>query len=187
MGCALKILKSNQEEQKQTLEKRFLILGLDGAGKTSILNRLAKKEFEMTVPTVGLNVESITYRNFVIALWDLGGAATMLWKHYYQNTDAIIFVVDSTDRQRIDLARDELINVLADPDLAESPLLVFANKQDKENAMNAEDLNIGIEFDKLAKKHKFLEPCSAVKNEGIFTGLDKIIDVLSRTTPQPAK
>ncbi len=184
MGCALKALKSGQGDSKSSLEKRFLILGLDNAGKTSILNRLAKKDQQTTVPTVGLNVEQITYRNFTVALWDLGGAATMLWKHYYQNTDAVIFVVDSSDRARVETVREELINVLSDPDLAEAPLLVYANKQDKEGAMGVEDLSIAIEFDKLAKKHKFLEGCSAVKNEGILQGLDKIIEVLLRTTPK---
>ena len=184
MGCALKMLKSNSEDAKPQLEKRFLILGLDNAGKTSILNQLAKKGAEQTAPTVGLNVEQIVYKNFALALWDLGGAATILWKHYYQNTDGVIFVVDSSDRERMDTAREELINVLADPDLAECPLLVYANKQDREGAMTVEDLSIEIEFDKLARKYKFLEGCSAMKNEGIWQGVDKVIEVLLKTTPK---
>ena len=185
MGCDIKMFRKGESgDQKTQLEKRFLILGLDGAGKTSILNRLANRDFVATVPTVGLNVEQIVYKNMSIAFWDLGGAATLLWKHYYQNTDAIIFVIDSTDRERIDSAREEMLNMLKDADLTNCPLLVYANKQDKEGAINIDELSISLEFDKFNKKHKFLEPCSALKNEGIWTALDKIIEILVKTTPK---
>ncbi len=183
MGCALEALRGKETDKTQ-MEKRFLILGLDGAGKTSILNRLAKRDFVTTIPTVGLNVEQVVYRNMSIALWDLGGAATLMWKHYYQNTDAVIFVVDSTDRVRMDSVRDELSGALKDADLAQCPLLVYANKQDREHAMKVEEVSRGIEFDKLARGHKFIESCSAMKNEGIWQGLDKVIDVLVKTTPK---
>ena len=183
MGCALKALNNGSEEEKTQIEKRFLILGLDGAGKTSILNRLTKKDFTEPEPTVGLNVEQIVHRNYAVTFWDLGGAATLLWKHYYHSTDAVIFVVDSTDRDRIDTAREELINAISDTDLTECPLLVYGNKQDKEGAMSIDDLTMTLEFDKLRSKNKFLEPCSAAKNEGIFEGLEKIVDVLIKKSP----
>ncbi len=185
MGCALDALRKKEAgDQKSQMEKRFLILGLDGAGKTAILNRLSKRDFITTIPTVGLNVEQIVYRNMSIALWDLGGAATLMWKHYYQNTDAVIFVVDSTDRARMDNVREELLGLLKDADLTNCPLLVYANKQDRDQAMSVDEMSICLEFDKLSKKHKFLEGCSAMKNEGIWQGLDKVIEVLIRTTPK---
>ena len=183
MGCALKMLNKNSEEQKTQIEKRFLILGLDGAGKTSILNRLVKKDTIETEPTIGLNIEQITHKNYLVTFWDLGGAAAVLWKHYYNSTDAIIFVVDSTDRDRIDLAREELVGAASDPELAECPLLVLGNKKDKEGAMALDDLNIMLEFDKIPTKQKFLELCSAKENQGIFEGLEKVVDVLIKKSP----
>ena len=185
MGCAINFFrKVESTEQKTQLEKRFLILGLDGAGKTSILNRLASRDFSETIPTVGLNAEQIVYQNTSFAFWDVGGAATNLWKHYYQNTDAVIFVIDGTDRERMDLVKEELAGVLKDADLTECPLLIYANKQDKEGAISMDELSKILEFDKTEKKSKFLVPCSALKNEGLLPGLDKIVEVINRTTPK---
>ncbi len=78
-------------------DKKILFLGLDRAGKTSLLYKLKDDNFAETVPTVGLNVEQIKYRNMQLTLWDVGGSARKLWKHYYDKVDGIIFVVDSTD------------------------------------------------------------------------------------------
>eukprot|EP00826_Nyctotherus_ovalis_P014967 TRINITY_DN14219_c0_g1_i10.p1 TRINITY_DN14219_c0_g1~~TRINITY_DN14219_c0_g1_i10.p1 ORF type:complete len:128 (+),score=37.01 TRINITY_DN14219_c0_g1_i10:252-635(+) len=125
----------------------------------------------------------MVFKNYQVTFWDLGGAATILWKHYYHNTDAIIFVVDSTDRERIDIAREELVNAAADEELTECPLLVFGNKQDKDGAMSMDDLNMMLEFDKVPSKHKFLELCSALNNKGIEEGLEKIVDVLIKKSP----
>ncbi len=184
MGCALKILNRGEGGQKQMIEKRCLILGLDNAGKTSILYRLSKKQWTTTEPTVGLNTEEVVYRDLSLSLWDLGGAAAVLWKHYYQGVDGLIFVVDSTDRARIQQAREELWKIVSEPDLEACPLLVFANKQDKEGAMNEAELSLAIEFDKYGKKHKFLQPCSALQDEGIWPGIDKLVDILIRVTPK---
>ena len=183
MGCALKVLGAGPDSQRTQIEKRFIIIGLDGAGKTSILRRLTKKDSIDTEPTVGLSVEQIVHQNCVLTFWDLAGAATFLWKHYYHNTNAIVFVVDSTDHDRIDLAKDELANAVLDSDLSGCPLLVYGNKQDKEGAMNAEELAEVLEFDKLPSTHKFLVLCSAATSEGIFEGLEKIAEVLIKLTP----
>eukprot|EP00826_Nyctotherus_ovalis_P012741 TRINITY_DN13394_c0_g1_i3.p1 TRINITY_DN13394_c0_g1~~TRINITY_DN13394_c0_g1_i3.p1 ORF type:complete len:185 (-),score=37.22 TRINITY_DN13394_c0_g1_i3:54-608(-) len=182
MGCALKALGSGDNQRTQ-IEKRFLIIGLDGAGKTSILRRLTKKDSIDTEPTVGLSVEQIVHRNCVLTFWDLAGAATFLWKHYYHNTDAIVFVVDSTDLERIDMVKEELVNAVMDSDLTECPLLVYGNKQDKEGAMGLDELSAALEFDKVPCKHKFIALCSAATNEGIFEGLEKVAEVLIKITP----
>jgi GTPase SAR1 family protein len=79
---------------------RILILGLDGAGKTTILYRLQAGEVVTTIPTIGFNVETVTYKNLKFQVWDLGGQTSIrpYWRCYYTNTDAIIYVVDSADR-----------------------------------------------------------------------------------------
>jgi ADP-ribosylation factor 1/2 len=110
---------------------RILMVGLDGAGKTSILYKLKMGESVATLPTVGFNVESIEHKNVHFTVWDVGGQDKLrpLWRHYYSTTDAIIFVVDSNDRSRVSEARNQLHKMLDDPDLDDAILLVFSNKR----------------------------------------------------------
>jgi len=110
---------------------RILMVGLDAAGKTTILYKLKLGEVVTTIPTIGFNVETVDYKNISFTVWDVGGQDKIrpLWRHYYQNTQGLIFVVDSNDRDRIDAARDELHRMLGEDELREAVLLVFANKQ----------------------------------------------------------
>jgi len=78
------------------IDKKVLLLGLDNAGKTSLLMNMKEEQFTNTIPTIGLNVEQIKFRSYILTMWDVGGQATKLWKHYFEHIDAIIFVVDST-------------------------------------------------------------------------------------------
>ncbi|XP_066329199.1 ADP-ribosylation factor 1-like isoform X2 [Miscanthus floridulus] len=115
-----------------TREMRVVMLGLDAAGKTTILYRLHMGEVLSTVPTVGFNVEKVQYKNVVFTVWDVGGQEKLrsLWKMYLSNSDALIYVVDSLDRERIRDARQEFQTIIKDPLMANSIILVFANKQD---------------------------------------------------------
>merc|ERR1712048_548641 len=92
-----------------------------------------------TIPTIGFNVETVEYKLISFTVWDLGGRDKMraLWRHYYQGTNALIFVVDSNDRDRIEDAREELTKFLNEDEMSDVVLLVFANKQDLPNAMTA--------------------------------------------------
>eukprot|EP01084_Bolivina_argentea_P048987 90161_1 len=125
--------------------KRIIILGLDEPGKTSILYKLKLGEIVTTIPTIGFNVETVEYKNISFTMWDVGGKDKIrpLWRHYYQDTQGIIFVVDSKDRERIDdssgadnSAKEELHRMLAEDEISDAVLLVFANKQDLPNAMS---------------------------------------------------
>merc|ERR1712134_254603 len=118
-------------------ELRILILGLDGAGKTTILYRLQVGEVVTTIPTIGFNVETVTYKNLKFQVWDLGGQTSIrpYWRCYFSNTDAIIYVVDSCDRDRMGISKQELVSMLEEEELRNSILLVFANKQDMEQAL----------------------------------------------------
>ena len=97
-----------------TREMRILILGLDGAGKTTILYRLQVGEVVTTIPTIGFNVEQVQYKNLSFQVWDLGGQTSIrpYWRCYYTNTDAVIYVVDSADHDRIGVSKDELFYML---------------------------------------------------------------------------
>lgn len=84
---------------------------------------------------MGFNVETVTYKNVKFNVWDVGGQDKIrpLWRHYYTGTQALIFVVDSQDRERIDEAKQELHRILNDREMKDALLLVFANKQDLPN------------------------------------------------------
>ena len=141
MGCNLSQLKKmkNAASEEQS-NKKVLFLGLDNAGKSTLLFQLKDKAFRDTVPTVGLNVEQISYRGLSLTMWDVSGQATRLWKHYFDKINAIIFVVDASDRERIQKGQEELHRVISDEELAGAPVLVFANKQDVPGAMTEEEM-----------------------------------------------
>ena len=123
-------------------EMRILMVGLDAAGKTTILYKLKLGEVVTTIPTIGFNVETVEYKNISFTVWDVGGQdkIRLLWRHYYQNTQGIIFVVDSNDRDRVDDAKEELHRMLGEDELKDAILLVMANKQDLPGAMTTPDL-----------------------------------------------
>ncbi|KAL3378373.1 hypothetical protein AABB24_004341 [Solanum stoloniferum] len=123
-------------------EMRILMVGLDAAGKTTILFKLKLGEIVTTIPTIGFNVETVEYKNSSFTVWDVGGQDKIrpLWRHYFQNTQGLIFVVDNNDRDRISEARDELHRMLNEEELRGATILVFANKQDLPNAMNVADI-----------------------------------------------
>merc|ERR1712076_326698 len=93
-----------------TREMRILMVGLDAAGKTTILYKLKLGEVVNTIPTIGFNVETVEYKNISFNVWDVGGQdkIRLLWRHYYTNTQGLIYVVDSNDRDRIEENREEL-------------------------------------------------------------------------------
>merc|ERR550514_2541999 len=125
-------------------EVRILILGLDNAGKTTILYRLQVDEpIGQTVPTIGFNVETLAYKNIKFQVWDLGGQTSIrpYWRCYYPNTDAIIFVVDSCDGERLGIAKQELLAMLEEEELKDAILLVLANKQDQKGALGAKEIS----------------------------------------------
>jgi len=127
MGSSLKKFSSYFSKQD---EIRILIFGLDAAGKTTILYVAKLGEVVTTIPTIGFNVETVTYRNLTMTAWDVGGRDKIrpLWRHYYANTSAIIFVVDSNDRERIGDAGEQLHQMANEEELKNLPILIFANK-----------------------------------------------------------
>ena len=135
-------------------QMRILMVGLDAAGKTTILYKLKLGEIVTTIPTIGFNVETVEYKNICFTVWDVGGQDKIrpLWRHYFQNTQGLIFVVDSNDRERIIEAEKELHNMLQEEELREAVVLVFANKQDLPNAMNAAELTEKLRLNSLRNR-----------------------------------
>ncbi len=122
----------------------------------------------------GFNVETVEYKNISFTVWDVGGQDKIrpLWRHYFQNTQGLIFVVDSNDRDRISEARDELHRMLNEDELRDAVLLVFANKQDLPNAMTAAEITDKLGLHSLRQRHWFIQSTCATSGEGLYEGLD---------------
>eukprot|EP00475_Leptophrys_vorax_P016868 TRINITY_DN2336_c0_g1_i1.p1 TRINITY_DN2336_c0_g1~~TRINITY_DN2336_c0_g1_i1.p1 ORF type:complete len:182 (+),score=41.85 TRINITY_DN2336_c0_g1_i1:77-622(+) len=180
MGMLLSSLFSSLWGSK---EVRILILGLDAAGKTTILYRLHSPEAVVhTVPTIGFNVETLNYKNIKFQVWDLGGQTNIrpYWRCYFPNTNGIIFVVDSTDVERLETAKKELFSLLEEEELKESSLLVFANKQDLPGALSEAEISEAMGLSSIKDHSWFLCKTSATKGEGLYEGLDWLAEQLSQ-------
>merc|ERR1719456_494880 len=148
-------------------EMRILMVGLDAAGKTTILYKLKLGEVVTTIPTIGFNVETVEHKNISFNVWDVGGQDKIrkLWRYYYQNTQGLIFVIDSNDRDRIEDAREELTNMLNEDEMRDAVLLVFANKQDLPGAMDAAEVAEKLGLHNLRNRQWFIQSACATKCE----------------------
>ncbi|XP_061695269.1 ADP-ribosylation factor 1-like 2 [Syngnathoides biaculeatus] len=155
-------------------EMRILMVGLDAAGKTTILYKLKLGEVVTTIPTIGFNVETVEYKNISFTVWDVGGQDKIrpLWRHYFQNTQGLIFVVDSNDRERCTEAREELMRMLAEDELRGALLLVLANKQDLPNAMTAAEITDKLGLHSLRDRQWYIQATCATHGEGLYEGLE---------------
>jgi small GTP-binding protein len=154
-------------------EARIVMVGLDAAGKTTVLYKLKLNDVVATIPTIGFNVERLEYKNLKMTIWDIGGQDRLrpLWRHYYENTNGIIFVVDSCDHARMKLAKAEIGKMMEEPALAEARLVVFANKQDMPNAMTGSEVMEALELKRL-RQEWYVQPTSAQSGKGLYEGLD---------------
>ncbi len=158
------------------------MVGLDAAGKTTILYKLKLGEVVTTIPTIGFNVEQVDYKNISFTVWDVGGQDKIrpLWRHYYQNTEGLIFVVDSNDKDRIDAAREELQKMLQEDELKDSVVLVFANKQDLPNAMSAPEVTEKLGLHNLRMRKWYIQAACATTGDGLYEGLEWLKDTLNK-------
>jgi Arf/Sar family protein len=168
------------------------MLGLDAAGKTTILYKLHIGEVLSTVPTIGavwqpsarpaltpslragFNVEKVQYKNVQFTVWDVGGQEKLrpLWKHYFADTDALIYVVDCLDRDRIEQAAREFQDIANDPLMRNAAILMFANKQDLEGALGPRELPPLMGLDKMRSRKWHVQGTVATRGEGLYEGLD---------------
>merc|ERR1712086_349324 len=160
---------------------RILMVGLDAAGKTTILYKLKLGEVVTTIPTIGFNVETVEYKNISFTVWDVGGQDKIrpLWRHYYQGTQGLIFVVDSNDRDRAEDAREELMKMLNEDEMRDALVLVFANKQDLPNAMAAAEVTEKLGLHNMRNRQWFIQSACATTGDGLYEGLDWMSRTLS--------
>ena len=157
------------------IEMRVVTLGLDGAGKTAILFKLKQNEFVPTIPTIGFNVETLEFKNVKVTLWDVGGQDKLrpLWKHYYLNTQAVIFVLDASRRDRLGEAQAELVRLLGEKELKDAALLILANKQDQPGCVSIEEITDQFCLYKMCCGRSWhIQACDAVRGAGLQAGLD---------------
>jgi ADP-ribosylation factor protein 1 len=167
---------------------RILLIGLDNAGKTTVLYRLKLGETLTTIPTIGFNVETVEYKNISFTMFDVGGQDRIraLWKHYYYNTDAIIFVIDSSDHDRLthkentDTVEHELALLLSADELKNTIFLFLANKQDRVNALKITDIVNRLKLYNLKNRQWFVQGTNALNGDGIYEGLDWMTKTLEK-------
>ncbi|KAL8590570.1 hypothetical protein ACOMHN_011006 [Nucella lapillus] len=151
MGLLLSRLMSLFDEFRND-PARILMVGLDAAGKTTILYKVKLNEVVSTIPTIGFNVETVTpVKGLTFTVWDVGGQDKIrpLWRHYYENSQGVLYVVDSADRERMMESREELHNVLNSDEMRGVPVVVLANKQDLPGAASVSEVTDRLELSKL--------------------------------------
>ncbi|KAJ3376127.1 ADP-ribosylation factor protein 3 [Allomyces arbusculus] len=155
-------------------EVRLLLLGLDHAGKTTLLKRVNGEDYTDVTPTTGFNVKAVQANGVKLHVWDIGGQAAIrpYWRNYFENTDVLIFVVDATDKDRLDEAGVEFNQLLAEPKLAKVPVLVFANKQDVPEALPADAVATALGLNTLRDRAWQIQACSAVAGTGVQEGME---------------
>jgi len=161
-------------------EARILMLGLDAAGKTTIVYKLKLGEVLNSIPTIGFNVETVVFKNIKFNVWDVGGQdkIRVLWRHYYPGTQGLIYVVDSSDRNRIGLAKQELHKMLEEEDLRDAVLLVFANKQDL-GVMAVSEVIEKLDLQSIKGRPWFCQGCSAFTGAGLYEGFNWLTKKIS--------
>eukprot|EP00397_Hematodinium_sp_SG-2012_P046150 GEMP01052044.1.p1 GENE.GEMP01052044.1~~GEMP01052044.1.p1 ORF type:complete len:187 (+),score=27.60 GEMP01052044.1:50-610(+) len=168
-------------------DARILMVGLDAAGKTTISYYLRLGECFTTIPTIiptiRFGVETVEYKNIRMTVWDVGGQDKIraLWRHYFDNTNAVIFVVDSGDRDRIEEAAEEMMKVIQDAGMTVGvPLLVLANKQDLPQAMSVSEIEKNLHLGSLRENQWYVQATCATTGEGVYEGMNWLCDVLDK-------
>lgn len=160
---------------------KILMFGLDAAGKTTIINKLKLAEYMKTVNNNDFyHAKCIDYKNLRITIWDLREERMFrrLFKVYYHRTDSIIFILDSCDENRLDIAIEGLHETLEDEELKDIPLLIFANKQDIRTISHDVMIN-KLETDKF-KGAWHLQGTCAITGEGLYEGLEWLSQELKK-------
>jgi|EP00002_Diphylleia_rotans_P009908 ADP-ribosylation factor-like protein 3 len=174
----LSLLRSMRKSDR---EVRILLLGLDNAGKTTILKTLSEEDITHIMPTQGFNIKSLVRDNFKLNVWDIGGQKTIrpYWRNYFDQTDALVFVIDSADKARLEESGIELNLLLEEEKMAGVPVLIFANKQDLINAATAEEITTSLSLHSIRGRPWQIQACSAKKNEGLSEGMEWIMNIIN--------
>lgn len=177
----------------------FFMHGEWGAGKTTILHKLKLGEVVTTAPTLGQwKVETVEHKDIKFTSWDPEGsdAVRPLWGHFYQNVHALIFVIDSSDRDVVDEAHDTLHRLLMEfgrksfcdrnrcPQLLTAPVLIFANKQDLPGAMSTSFITERLGLHSIRKRKWSIQACCATTGDGLYDGLEWVVAAIGHNRSQ---
>ncbi|RXW24240.1 hypothetical protein EST38_g1623 [Candolleomyces aberdarensis] len=171
----LSIIRKNRQKER---EMRILFLGLDNAGKTTILKKLNNEDISGISPTLGFNIKTFVHGKYTLNIWDVGGQRTLrpYWRNYFEQTDALVWVVDSSDRMRMQDCKEELHSLLTEDRLAGASLMIFANKQDLPGSMTEAQIQEVLDLPSIKSHHWTIWPCSAVTGENLVSGLDWVVN-----------
>ncbi|CAI9092191.1 OLC1v1027376C1 [Oldenlandia corymbosa var. corymbosa] len=171
-------------------EFHVLILGIDKAGKTTLLEKLKSQYSNLEglppdriVPTVGLNIGRIEVSNTKLVFWDLGGQPGLrsIWEKYYEEAHAVVYVVDAACPSRFEDSKSALEKVLRHEDLQGAPLLILANKQDLAQAVTAEEVGRYLDLKKLDERVYTFQAVSGYDGTGIKESVDWLVDSMERS------
>mmetsp|Transcript_8340 Transcript_8340/g.26560 ORF Transcript_8340/g.26560 Transcript_8340/m.26560 type:complete len:184 (-) Transcript_8340:247-798(-) len=170
----LSILKKMKKDEK---EARILMLGLDNAGKTTILKKMSEEDISHIMPTQGFNIKSLVQDGFKLNVWDIGGQKTIrpYWSNYFESSDALVYVIDSSDKRRLEESGSELRELLAEDKLGGIPLLVFANKQDLLQATPADEISTSLSLSNIKDRNWQIQACSAKDGTGLQEGMEWLV------------
>ncbi|RWA12006.1 hypothetical protein EKO27_g3104 [Xylaria grammica] len=154
----LSILRKARLKDK---EMRILMLGLDNAGKTTIVKKIMNEDVNTVSPTLGFIIKTIDYGGYKLNIWDVGGQKTLrsYWRNYFEKTDALIWVVDATDRLRIDDCREELHGLLQE-----------------EGCMDEVEILQGLQLKAIRSHRWHVLRCSAITGENLKEGLAWVVE-----------
>ncbi|KAF2978758.1 hypothetical protein EK904_012367 [Melospiza melodia maxima] len=154
------------------------MLGLDSAGKSTLLYKLRYKDAFVTMPTIGFNVDMIEAgKDFTLTFWDVGGQKKMreLWGNFLEDAGGLLYVVDSADKRRLEESRREFELILKNESIKNLPVVVLANKQDLPGALNAEEITRKLKMKKYCSdRNWYVQPCCALTGEGLPEALQRV-------------
>lgn len=166
-------------------QARILLLGLDAAGKSTVLYKFKFKEPFSTIPTVGFNVEMIqTEKHLQLTIWDVGGQEKLRssWCYYFENTDGLVYVVDSTNKQALDESKKQFQLILQNEWIKNVPVVILANKQDLPGALNADEITRKFNMKKYCcDRDWYVQPCCAITGQGLAEGFKKVTEFVKRS------
>ncbi|NXQ20156.1 ARL14 protein, partial [Peucedramus taeniatus] len=156
----------------------ILMLGLDSAGKSTLLYKFRSKDVFITMPTIGFNVDMIEAgKDFTLTFWDVGGQKKMreLWSNFLEDAGGLLYVVDSSDKRRLEESRREFELILKNESMKNVPVVVLANKQDLPGALNAEEITRKLKMKKYCSdRNWYVQPCCAITGEGLAEALQRV-------------
>ncbi|NXP02668.1 ARL14 protein, partial [Thinocorus orbignyianus] len=159
-------------------QANILMLGLDSAGKSTLLYKFKYSDTFLTIPTIGFNVDMIeTEKDFTLTVWDVGGQQKMrqVWCNFLENADGLMYVVDSSDKRRLEESKKEFELLLKNECIKRVPIVMLANKQDLPGALNAEEITRIFKMKKYCSdRNWYVQPCCAITGEGLSEALQRL-------------